>query len=195
MNLVLRGLYVGSCRDARDERALTEKKISHIVSVHDRARPFNDGRQQLVVNISDQESENILEHVSTVNDFIHRARLTGGCVLVHCMLGISRSVTFVIAYVMSVTSLGWREALQVVRSTRHRASPNFGFKRQLQAFEKDFVESERRRLMDIDVAEGLILDDRNHCQRALLSYMRWVQFGDLLMDEHESLLIEKLSET
>ncbi|CDW54655.1 Dual specificity protein phosphatase 22 [Trichuris trichiura] len=110
--------------------------ISHIVSIHDRAKLFNDGRQQLLVKISDQESENILEHVSKVNDFIHAARLNGGSVLVHCMLGISRSVTFVIAYVMSVTDLGWREALKVVRSTRHRASPNFGFKRQLQAFEK-----------------------------------------------------------
>ncbi|KFD47962.1 hypothetical protein M513_11139 [Trichuris suis] len=177
--------------------------ISHIVSIHDRAQPFNDGRQQLLVKISDQESENILEHVSKVNDFIHAARLTGGSVLVHCMLGISRSVTFVIAYVMSVTDLGWREALKVVRSTRHRASPNFGFKRQLQAFEKSvrffyfnypLVEIERRRLMHMDMAEGLILNDKSHCQRALLSYMRWVEYGDLLMDENESLLIEKLNE-
>lgn len=51
------------------------------------------------------------------------------------LAGMSRSVTVAVAYIMSVTSLSWREALKVVRAGRAVANPNFGFQRQLQDFE------------------------------------------------------------
>lgn len=47
----------------------------------------------------------------------------------------SRSVTVAVAYIMSVTTLTWKEALKVVRVGRAVANPNFGFQRQLQEFE------------------------------------------------------------
>lgn len=47
----------------------------------------------------------------------------------------SRSVTVAVAYIMSVTSLNWKEALKVVRVGRAVANPNFGFQKQLQDFE------------------------------------------------------------
>lgn len=47
----------------------------------------------------------------------------------------SRSVTVAVAYIMSVTSLSWKEALKVVRVGRSVANPNFGFQKQLQEFE------------------------------------------------------------
>ena len=47
----------------------------------------------------------------------------------------SRSVTVAVAYIMSVTTLSWKEALKVVRVGRAVANPNFGFQRQLQEFE------------------------------------------------------------
>lgn len=51
------------------------------------------------------------------------------------LAGMSRSVTVAVAYIMSVTSLNWREALKVVRAGRAVANPNLGFQRQLQEFE------------------------------------------------------------
>lgn len=47
----------------------------------------------------------------------------------------SRSVTIAVAYIMSVTSLNWKEALKVVRVGRSVANPNVGFQKQLQDFE------------------------------------------------------------
>lgn len=47
----------------------------------------------------------------------------------------SRSVTLVVAYIMTVTGLGWQEALAAVRVARPCAGPNLGFQRQLQEFE------------------------------------------------------------
>lgn len=51
------------------------------------------------------------------------------------LAGMSRSVTVAVAYIMSVTSLNWKEALKVVRVGRAVANPNFGFQKQLQEFE------------------------------------------------------------
>ena len=51
------------------------------------------------------------------------------------LAGISRSVTIVAAYIISVTGLSVSEALQAIRSSRTIANPNFGFQKQLFDFE------------------------------------------------------------
>ena len=38
---------------------------------------------------------------------------------------------------MSITNFGWKDALNSVRGARKCANPNFGFQRQLLAFEHD----------------------------------------------------------
>lgn len=57
------------------------------------------------------------------------------CCDICSLAGMSRSVTVAVAYIMSVTSLSWKEALKVVRVGRAVANPNFGFQKQLQDFE------------------------------------------------------------
>ena len=56
------------------------------------------------------------------------------------MAGMSRSVTLVVAYVMAVTDLGWKEALNAVRGARHSANPNFGFQRQLLTYQEEMLQ-------------------------------------------------------
>lgn len=48
--------------------------------------------------------------------------------------GISRSTTIVIAYVMTVTGLGWQEVLEAIKGSRPIANPNPGFRQQLEEF-------------------------------------------------------------
>lgn len=84
---------------------------------------------------SDTPDQNLSQYFPVCNDFIHAARLRDGNVLIHCLAGMSRSVTVAVAYIMSVTQLSWRESLKVVRSGRSVANPNYGFQVQLQDFE------------------------------------------------------------
>lgn len=84
---------------------------------------------------SDTPDQNISQYFPVCNDFIHAARLRNGNVLIHCLAGMSRSVTVAVAYIMSVTQLSWKEALKVVRTGRSVANPNLGFQVQLQEFE------------------------------------------------------------
>jgi len=61
-------------------------------------------------------------------------------VLVNSLAGVSRSSSIIVAYVMSVTDLDYRSALDAVRGARSCASPNFGFQRQLLNFQYDGAE-------------------------------------------------------
>lgn len=62
------------------------------------------------------------------------ANLFLGCVFIHCVVGRSRSVTFAVAYIMTVTSLPFADALTIVRERRPVANPNEGFCKQLQHY-------------------------------------------------------------
>lgn len=55
----------------------------------------------------------------------------------HCNLGISRSVTLVIAYIMKYERKTLSESFQQVESARPIIHPNEGFVAQLQQFEKE----------------------------------------------------------
>lgn len=92
-------------------------------------------KHYLCITASDTHDQNLSQYFSVCNDFIHAARIRDGIVLIHCLAGMSRSVTVAVAYIMSVTNLSWKEALKVVRTGRAVANPNLGFQNQLQEFE------------------------------------------------------------
>ncbi|KAG2458580.1 DS22B phosphatase, partial [Polypterus senegalus] len=65
-----------------------------------------------------------------------------------CLAGVSRSVTLVVAYIMTVTNLGWQDSLMAVRAARACAGPNAGFLRQLEEFEKTELHNFRKWLKE-----------------------------------------------
>uniref|UniRef100_A0ABI7ZU32 Dual specificity phosphatase 22 n=1 Tax=Felis catus TaxID=9685 RepID=A0ABI7ZU32_FELCA len=148
MNKILPGLYIGNFKDARDAEQLSKNKVTHILSVHDSARPMLEGVKYLCIPAADSPSQNLTRHFKESIKFIHECRLRGEGCLVHCLAGVSRSVTLVIAYIMTVTDFGWEDALHTVRAGRSCANPNLGFQRQLQEFEKHEVHQYRQWLKE-----------------------------------------------
>jgi predicted protein tyrosine phosphatase len=63
-------------------------------------------------------------------------------VLVHCLAGISRSATVVLAYLMQSHRMTFRDAIVHVKSRRPIVYPNSGFLRQLVAFERSLYGEE-----------------------------------------------------
>ncbi|ETE61090.1 Dual specificity protein phosphatase 22, partial [Ophiophagus hannah] len=111
---ILPGLFLGNDKDARDTEQLKQNNITHILSIHDSARPMLEGIKYLCIPAADSPSQNLLA-------------------------GVSRSATLVVAYIMTVTDFGWEDALSIVRVSRSYASPNTGFQQQLEDFEKKEV--------------------------------------------------------
>uniref|UniRef100_A0A0A9YY25 Dual specificity protein phosphatase 15 n=2 Tax=Lygus hesperus TaxID=30085 RepID=A0A0A9YY25_LYGHE len=167
---VLSGLYVGNFRDSKDASQLDRFNITHIVAIHDAARKLHPDKHYLCVMASDTPDQNLTQYFSICNDFIHAARLRGGNVLIHCLAGMSRSVTVAVAYIMSVTTLNWKEALKVVRVGRSVANPNSGFQQQLEEFEMSKLYDERRRLKERFPSLALSATDEAECHLILQSY-------------------------
>ncbi|CAB1332170.1 unnamed protein product [Coregonus sp. 'balchen'] len=89
----------------------------------------------LCIPAADASKQNLTPFFKDSIVFIHESRLKGKGCLVHCVAGVSRSVTLVVAYIMTVTGRGWVESLAAVRVVRPCAGPNVGFLRQLEDFE------------------------------------------------------------
>ncbi|XDV29379.1 hypothetical protein PO909_032515 [Leuciscus waleckii] len=79
------------------------------------------------------------QHFKESIRFIHECRLNGGSCLVHCLAGVSRSTTVVVAYLMTVTSYSWEDCLTAVKAVRSFVGPNYGFQQQLQEFQMKHV--------------------------------------------------------
>ncbi|KAI1902269.1 hypothetical protein AGOR_G00042960 [Albula goreensis] len=135
VNKVLPGLYLGNFKDARDKEQLARHNITHILSIHDSAAPLLQEMTYLCIPAADLPTQNLTQYFKESISFMHESRLKGEGCLVHCLAGVSRSVTLVVAYLMTVTGLGWQDALTAVRVARPCAGPNVGFLRQLEDFE------------------------------------------------------------
>ncbi|TNN76900.1 Dual specificity protein phosphatase 22-B [Liparis tanakae] len=96
--------------NARDRELLAQRNITHILSIHDTAAPILEDMTYLCISAADQSNQNLVA-------------------------GVSRSVTLVVAYIMTATGRGCVESLAAVRAVRPCAGPNLGFLRQLKEFE------------------------------------------------------------
>ncbi|XP_054607978.1 dual specificity protein phosphatase 22-B isoform X1 [Nothobranchius furzeri] len=156
---ILPDLYLGNLKDARDRELLARHNITHILSIHDTASPVLEEMTYLCIPAADHSKQNLIQFFKESIEFIHESRLKGEGCLVHCkrvsllqraaceeesltvgvcvlsVAGVSRSVTLVVAYIMTVTGRGWVQALGAVRAARPCAGPNLGFLRQLEEFQ------------------------------------------------------------
>nr|XP_061832458.1 dual specificity protein phosphatase 22-B-like [Nerophis lumbriciformis] len=143
INKVLPDLYVGNIKDAGDKDLLVQHNITHILSIHDAAAPVFEDMTYLCISAADHRRQNLIQYFRDSIIFMHKSRVKGEGCLVHCVAGVSRSVTLVVAYIMTVTGHGWVESLAAVRAARPCARPNLGFLRQLEEFENTKLEQHR----------------------------------------------------
>ncbi|XP_012674710.1 dual specificity protein phosphatase 22-A [Clupea harengus] len=143
MNKVIDGLYLGNIRDSENRDSLSKNGITHILSVYNNAKPALEDMTYLCIHAADASSQNLSQHFKECISFIHECRLNRGACLVHCLAGVSRSTTMVVAYLMTVTNYGWEDCLSAVKAVRSFVGPNHGFQQQLQEFQMKQVSEYR----------------------------------------------------
>lgn len=122
-------LYISSYQVACDLECLQRHGITHIVNtaadICDNC--FPDQFKYMTYYLKDSNSEDLSPLFYRTLDWIQSAVSGGGRVLVHCKEGVSRSATFVIAYLMWRFSMPLDKAHDAIRKTRPICNPNAGF--------------------------------------------------------------------
>ena len=89
----------------------------------------------LHISLEDVSETNLLKHFEASALFIHKNRLEGKNIYIHCHAGISRSTTILAAYLMAHLKFGMLDVLGHLQRLRETICPNGGFRKQLLEFE------------------------------------------------------------
>ncbi|KAF9982615.1 tyrosine/serine/threonine protein phosphatase pps1, partial [Modicella reniformis] len=145
---ILPFLYLGNLAHASNPGLLRSLGIRYVLSVGEEARGLNDcvwdtsfstvaeneqGARpkattttttntrfmvKLVDDMFDNGVDSLWKHLENCVDFVDEARKSNSRVLIHCRVGVSRSATIVIAYLMAHYNLSLVEAYLMVRARR-----------------------------------------------------------------------------
>jgi undecaprenyl diphosphate synthase len=131
-------LYLGDRRQAADGSVLERLGITHVINVtRELENFFPESVAYDRIPVDDEASTDLLQHLDVaVVRLASLASKPENKILVHCRLGLSRSASVVLAYLMYSRGLNVDDALEYLRARRHRASPNRGFLRQLETFQR-----------------------------------------------------------
>lgn len=137
---ILPYLFLGNAANSEDSQALARHSIQYVLNVTpDLPNVFEDlgSIKYMQIPITDHWSQNLASHFPKAIEFIDEARSRQKGVLVHCLAGVSRSVTITVAYLMYKCSLNLNDAFNLVRSRKSNIAPNFHFMEQLHNFERE----------------------------------------------------------
>lgn len=120
---IARGLFLGDRFDANDKVLLTGSGITHILNcAFEIPCWYQSDFRYLHLRLTDPD-EAFEERIDELCRFIHRGRKAGG-VLVHCAVGVNRSASSIVAYLV------WRgktidEALELLQKRVGESNEDF----------------------------------------------------------------------
>ena len=141
---VINNIYLGDITAANDPNCL--KTIDIIINIsnsrYEQASNIEYHHFDLEDNRNADISQFFDKFIAIVNDSNDRH------ILVHCMNGVSRSVTLVLYYLMTI-GMKLSDASQYLKSKRKQNTrPNIGFFKQLLSIEKQLYESNSMTIKD-----------------------------------------------
>jgi len=138
-NEIIPNLYLG--RELSVDE-INESGFDYILSItcHEPLYYNDDNSMRLVtkwINFKDNGSSVIKNHFEECCEFINLGLSNGKKVYVHCKMGISRSPTIIIAYLMINEKLSFIEARNIVSSARPCIHLKIGFYQLLKKYDKE----------------------------------------------------------
>uniref|UniRef100_A0A8C3G817 Dual specificity protein phosphatase n=1 Tax=Cyclopterus lumpus TaxID=8103 RepID=A0A8C3G817_CYCLU len=153
VNQVWPSVYIGDEKTALERPGLRDLGITHVLNAAEGkwnnvltgADYYTDvDIQYFGVEADDKPTFNISQYFCSAAQFIHEALShPQNKVLVHCVMGRSRSAALVLAYLMMKHSLTVVDAIEHVRQ-RRCVLPNHGFLKQLRALDITLQEERLR---------------------------------------------------
>lgn len=150
---VFGNLYISNWMCSINEELLKKYNIKYVLCLNKENKKSaetlqmyqNLGISELYIEIDDRPEENIKQVFNTAYKFIESSLNPDGTpkgnVLVHCSMGVSRSATIVLMYLMSKMKnndgsfINLQQAYALLKSKRPIINPNSGFLKALNEFE------------------------------------------------------------
>ncbi|KAK8861357.1 hypothetical protein IAR55_002176 [Kwoniella newhampshirensis] len=163
---ILPFLYLGNLEHAGNAAMLHALRITHVVSVGESlinipsdmdptygpvggntlAAEARAGRISVLdlTDVRDDGNDPLRPVIARACAWIEAARREGGVVLVHCRVGVSRSASIVIAYMMQFEKMGLMDAYMICRARRLNVliQPNLRFFHELFGWEVELARQE-----------------------------------------------------
>uniref|UniRef100_A0A803V956 Tyrosine-protein phosphatase domain-containing protein n=1 Tax=Ficedula albicollis TaxID=59894 RepID=A0A803V956_FICAL len=128
-------LYMGNFKQASDKQIQKDLKIKALVNVSEEpVTLFAEEGKSLHIPVPDSLKADLFSSFATISHFID-AQLEVGAVLVFSSLGISRSSTATMAYLMHSCRFSLQRAWKYLLKCKMNMRPNRGFVEQLSAWE------------------------------------------------------------
>ena len=126
-------IYLGDVEGATNYYYFKNEHIHNVISIVNEPPEYP---KEMKINhkcfkIEDRYTNNIYKYFKECIEFIENADK----VYVHCLFGISRSATIVIAYLMWKTHSNYEIVYDFVKKRRDNIDPNHGFVLQLKKFD------------------------------------------------------------
>lgn len=152
-------LFIGTAKMASNIEMYDKLNISATInlSMNDKiSEIIPSSVKSLNVNVKDEKSSNISKHLEQTTRFIksnfenNKSLDYSTNIFVFCQMGISRSSTVILAYLIKEHDMSLLDAFNSLRESRDIIKPNFGFLKQLQDWEKVHT-GHRTNLDDLDI--------------------------------------------
>lgn len=136
-----RRLYLGNHLQAANAYIVDDLSITHIVNASkNHPNKFPDTVQYLRVPVDDEVDSDLFQYFTMICDFLDAAfNDANAVVLVHCTMGVSRSASAVIAYMIKSRRMTCKEAFDFIKDKRQGVRPNRAFAVQLCRWEQHIL--------------------------------------------------------
>ena len=140
MNYIIDNIYLGNIDAARNITYLKEYNITTVVNCAEEFSSEYEDIKFIELKLNDDpdpESENIFPRIEIGYKFIKSHSKNN--VLVHCALGVSRSATMVVFYLMKEKGWDYDTCYQYIIERRPTIAPNEGYIYQLKQYYDKYI--------------------------------------------------------
>lgn len=133
-------IWLGNCNHAESKQIINGMGITHVLNITKEVDNFfeNEGVTYLKVPVRDYSHSIINVYFKLCYEFIEQ--YSYGRILIHCVLGRSRSCSIMVMYLMKKYNLSYCRASEVLSEKRQSAQINLGFEAQLLNYEDNNCE-------------------------------------------------------
>lgn len=138
MSLILDYLYLGSGKDAQDKDTLQSSGVTTVLNVTAEWRTsHHEDFKHHRISLNDNVKQSLEKAMDDACEIIHKVKTNDppGKILVHCVMGRSRSAAIVMAYLVRHENMTLKEAFELTHKARPIVRPNSRFLSDLIAWE------------------------------------------------------------